>query len=148
MHKPVDAVPELFGFFDRLRDVIGFGHIHLENLGHWVKFFGGHLRDAHHPAEAREQDLRPLTLRFLGDRITNAPAIRHAGNQDVLALEDHSANNSSLRALSRSSPARRAETSRSRRPRTGGRWAGPRSPSRAGGGWRSHRSRSRRRRRS
>src|SRR5207245_3139455 len=111
-----------------LRDVIGFGYVHLENLGHRVELFGRHLRDAHHPAEAGEQDLRALTLRLLGDRIADAAPIRHSRNEDALALENHSANNSSLRALSRSPRERHAATSHSRRLHTGGRWAGPRSP--------------------
>jgi len=48
-----------------VRDVGGFGDVHLENVGHGVELFRRHLGDAHHPAEAREKNLGAFTLRLL-----------------------------------------------------------------------------------
>src|SRR5579859_885101 len=89
MHEPVDAVPSLAGLLHRFGDVRRFRHIHLENFRDRIELLGRHLRDAHHPAEAREEELSAGALRLLRDRVTDGAAVAHAGDEDLLACEDH-----------------------------------------------------------
>src|SRR6266568_1566846 len=72
MHETIEPVPSRLRFFHGRRDVIWFGDVHLKDCRHRVELFRRHLRDAHHPTEAREQDLSAFLLRLLGDRKTDA----------------------------------------------------------------------------
>src|SRR4029079_11346431 len=57
---------------------------------------GGALGQAHRAAEAREDHLGARVLGLLGDRKGDALAREHPGDQQALALEDHSGITSSL----------------------------------------------------
>ena len=89
MHESVEAIPSLASLFSRGFDVIRFGDVHLEDFGHRVELLRRHLRDAHHPAEAREQKLAARFLHLHGDRVTDASPIAHAGDQNSLACQYH-----------------------------------------------------------
>src|SRR5216683_1366229 len=96
------------------------------------RFLNVHLDDAHHPAEAREDQLRALALGLHRDRITDAAAVGESGDQDLLTFENHGQILDERRlpteVLCRWRLALRDATSRSTTPRTGGRWAPPPPP--------------------
>jgi len=89
VNEAVDPTPTLARLFDRGCDVRGLADVHLQDVGDRVQLLGRHLRDRHHPAEAREEELGAFLLRLHRDRVTDAAAVAHPGDHDLLALEDH-----------------------------------------------------------
>src|SRR5437016_4338995 len=86
--EAVEAAPALL---ERLRegvDLFLLVDVHLQDLWSWFHPAGALLRQAHHPAEAGQDDVGALFLCRVGDRERDAGRGEHAGDQDLLPFED------------------------------------------------------------
>ena len=67
----------------------GLRHVQLQHLGAGLEPLGAPLGERAGPAKAREEDLRALSQRMLGDAEGQGLRGQHTGDQDLLALQQH-----------------------------------------------------------
>ncbi len=106
MQRAVQASPSVH---DRRRDradVIGVVDVHLHHVGLRGQLAGDLLGQPHALADVREQDLGALLLRDLGCGEGDAVVGQDAGDEQLLAVEEH-ASGASSSVMDRCAPAAR-----------------------------------------